>query len=246
MNCMNFTDVEIYTMMHKVEVDITEKCDLKCTACSRSSWQAPSNRYMTIDQITGFLDESVHLNWKWEWIALLGGEPTLHPDFLDIIDMMVEYKKHNPECIIKLKTNGADEAMKVLPDVPSCIQVINSHASKAANDAGHEIPFNVAPIDVGEWDEQNIIPCRYPWFCGMGLTRDGYFPCASTGGIYRVFNLTNTIKSLKDVTFEALDEMFLLSCKYCGAYLEADDRLKKYDIHTVTESWRKAYEEYNR
>ena len=41
---------------------------------------------MTLAQIQQFVQESIELNKKWKLINLLGGEPTIHQDFLEIVD----------------------------------------------------------------------------------------------------------------------------------------------------------------
>jgi hypothetical protein len=231
--------------MHRIELDITEQCNLRCTACVRSSGVAPSTKQMTVEQVEKFVNDSINLHWKWESIMLIGGEPTMHPLLFDIINAIKKYKNYHKKCLVKLMTNGSRLAEAVLPKIPSWIVIINNSQHKLKNDQNHHLPFNVAPIDVGEWDEANLIKCNRPFRCGMGLTRDGYFACHNAGGIHRVFGLDGGIKALKDVTFKKLDSMIPLSCKYCGFYFEADERYKKFDIHLITKSWKSAYKKFN-
>jgi MoaA/NifB/PqqE/SkfB family radical SAM enzyme len=72
--------------LNQIEIDITYECNLKCINCNRSSTQAPIKEGMTLEQIENFVRESVELNKKWKLINLLGGEPSIHKDFLEIVN----------------------------------------------------------------------------------------------------------------------------------------------------------------
>ncbi len=81
-----------------IELEITSDCNLFCINCDRSCRQARTKEYMTLDQVEKFVHQSLELDWEWEHIRLLGGEPTLHPQFFDIIKMkpggwFIKYKK---------------------------------------------------------------------------------------------------------------------------------------------------------
>jgi len=200
---------------------------------------------MTVEQVEKFVRDSIDLRWQWESIMLIGGEPTLHPQLPEIIVRIKKYKDYNNLCRVGLMTNGTDAAEKILPSIPPWITIFNNHQSKLQKDQGHDVPFNTAPVDVGEWNERGLTKCNKPVICGMGLTRDGYFACQNAGSIHRVFNLGGGIQNLKDVTFQTLDRLIPVSCKYCGFYLMAKGCHKKYDIHVMTESWKKAFKKYN-
>ena len=60
-----------------------EFCSLSCLNCNRScaSHQAPSNRFISIDAIKDFLHQVKIFKWDLENIHIVGGEPTLHPQF---------------------------------------------------------------------------------------------------------------------------------------------------------------------
>jgi len=72
---------EYYRNLSMIEIDITYACNLRCYNCNRSCTQAPTVERMTVDQIKKFVEESKASNLQWKRIRILGGEPTLHPDF---------------------------------------------------------------------------------------------------------------------------------------------------------------------
>jgi len=244
-NYMRYSEDEVYNIMHRIEIDIIEQCNYRCKACSRSCGNAPSAERMTIEQIEVFVNDSIRLNWQWNSIMIIGGEPTMHPNLLEIIKVIKKYKDFNRACIIRLMTNGSDVAKKVLPVIPSWVVIQNNAKTKLTKYQGHYMPFCVAPADIGEWDQYNLVKCNRPCMCGMGLTKDGFFLCHLSGGIHRVFGLEKGIEKLDDVTFESLNKLLPLSCKYCGFYFEAGERYKKYDINIITKSWEEAYKNYN-
>jgi len=45
---------------------------------------------MSVEQIQKFINESVDNNVKWERIRVMGGEPTLHPDIFEILNLLLE------------------------------------------------------------------------------------------------------------------------------------------------------------
>jgi len=62
------------------EMEITTKCNLKCTICEHTYWQEPS-RDMSFEQVKSVVDQFGDL----KWVAFTGiGENFLHKDFLDM------------------------------------------------------------------------------------------------------------------------------------------------------------------
>jgi molybdenum cofactor biosynthesis enzyme MoaA len=98
---------------HRIEIDITFKCNLNCFNCNRSCRQAPSDEAMSVDQIKKFIGESISQIRKWECITIMGGEPTLHPGIFEIIKILLLYcKEHSPETSIRIASNGFARRLK--------------------------------------------------------------------------------------------------------------------------------------
>src|SRR5262249_16382666 len=114
--------------LRRIEIDITYACNLTCANCDRSCGQAPTGERMTLEQIEFLVKESVTKGFKWERIRLLGGEPTLHPNFFGILDLLISYRdtfSHNT--VIEITTNGYGPRVKsVLARVPPGVQINNT------------------------------------------------------------------------------------------------------------------------
>ena len=83
-------------------IEVTDRCNLTCPTCYAGS--SPTyGRHRTLDEIKSMLDTIV-LNEKEPDVVQIksGGEPTLHPDFFEILD----YAKSLPIRHLMLNTNG--------------------------------------------------------------------------------------------------------------------------------------------
>lgn len=163
--------------LNRIEIEITSKCNLKCYQCDRSSAQAPSNEEMSVEQIKYFVDESIENKCLWYEIEILGGEPTLHTHFLEILAEIERYTSFNPNCKILLITNGYGKKVnEVLVTVPKRVLIDNTKKKKI-----NTIPFNdfnIAPKDLEKYKNDNFIRgCKILSECGLGLTRYGYYIC---------------------------------------------------------------------
>ncbi len=111
-----------------IEIDLTYFCNLKCSNCNRSCSQAPSREYITLNQIQDFIDASMKEGVRWKRIRLLGGEPTLHPHFPEVVKMILGYKEnYSPKTKIEVATNGYGTFVnKMLSSLPEGIEIINT------------------------------------------------------------------------------------------------------------------------
>lgn len=202
---------------NKIEIDITYKCNARCRSCNRSVWKAPSKDQITLKQIKKFVEESINKDLKWKEMRVLGGEPTLHPNIHEILDVLLNYNhKHSPETRIKVLTNGiGDTVNKVLSELPDEIIVDNSHKKL---DHDRHVFFYNAPCDnlfykyADYWNG-----CWIMEICGMGLTPYGYYPCAVAGSIDRVFGFNFGRKTFPSFDDPMKEEMRTF-CKFCGHF----------------------------
>ncbi len=84
--------------LDRLELDITYACNLHCFNCNRSCEQARTNDHMSVAQIRHFLAESRDRGQKWRMIRVIGGEPTIHPNFLEIIGLLVGIPSDSFSC----------------------------------------------------------------------------------------------------------------------------------------------------
>jgi hypothetical protein len=204
--------------LRKIEIDITYSCNLTCPNCNRSCSQAPTAGRMTFEQVNVFVKESIAREVKWERIRLLGGEPTLHPQFSQIISLLISYRDtFSNNTIIEVSTNGYGKKVEnIIAKLPRGIIINNTH--KRSDVTPNFDTLNVAPRDLKTYKRADYRSgCWIIRECGIGLSSSGYYPCAVAGGIDRIFgwdagrqNLPNDDDNMRD-----LMERF---CSHCGHF----------------------------
>jgi Radical SAM superfamily/4Fe-4S single cluster domain len=225
-----------------IEIDITYRCQLGCFNCNQSlgQGQAPSNEEMTVEQIKKFVQESQNNQVKWKRIHVLGGEPTLHPHFLEILSVLLEYKQnYSPDTSIEVVSNGYGERTnEILKKVPNQITVNNT--LKKSKEQFFK-PFNKAPKDSifhKYTDYSN--GCYVTQKCGTGLTPYGYYPCTVAGGIDRIFGFDKGRKVLPSQEDSMID-LLQTFCQLCGMFkcntIGSNDTV-------LSSTWNLAYKEY--
>jgi uncharacterized radical SAM superfamily Fe-S cluster-containing enzyme len=81
-DCGLCTEHEQHTCLGLVE--ITSSCNLQCPMCYASS--GPGGKHLTFDECKAAIDRLVQVEGRAEVLQLSGGEPTIHPDFLRILE----------------------------------------------------------------------------------------------------------------------------------------------------------------
>ena len=234
-----FLKKEYQRSLRYIQIDITYMCNLNCINCNRSCGKAINEESLSVAQIKKFIDESINKQIFWERIDILGGEPTLYTELIEILELLAQYKKnYSSSTIIQVVTNGRGNA-KILEKIPSDIAIYNSHLQNK-NKLSH--PFNVAPIDKFFYKNSDFTNgCWITQNCGIGLNKYGYYPCAVAAGIDRVFGFNKGRKTLPDETDLMLD-LLNLFCRYCGHFIYSDGTQKE----QITSTWDKAYHNYSK
>jgi hypothetical protein len=162
-----------------------------------------------------FLAESIAQGITWERIRLLGGESTLHPELMGIIDLLADYRDaHAPEVRIEVFTNGCGEKVnRMLSLLPGQIDIKNIY--KTGRDRLFR-PFNQAPADsrLHRFADYSV-GCRIIEECGLGLTPTGYYPCAIAGGIDRIFEFGIGRQHLPSPD-DDMEDLLAVFCPLCG------------------------------
>ncbi len=82
-------------------VEVTDRCNLTCPTCYAGS--SPTyGRHRTLDEIKKMFDVIVENEKEPDVVQISGGEPTIHPQFFEILD----YAKSLPIRHLMLNTNG--------------------------------------------------------------------------------------------------------------------------------------------
>lgn len=222
-------------LISHVQLEITTACNLTCPNCDRACAQAPSKEHMTLEQIRRFVRESLDQGKTWGRVDILGGEPTLHPQYADVWKTLEPLRPWVRRW--RLTTNGTSDVVKRrLAETPEWVKVRNSANEKAEPDFS---AVNVAPCDQGVTD---ALACSVPWRCGMALTRYGYFLCGAGAGIARIFRLPIGIKRLSALTPEALRAQRERLCRLCGHSASTTHRTTKQEY---SPTWERAVMAYN-
>ena len=81
-------------------LEITSSCNLSCPMCYAHS--GPGGKHLSFDECTAAIDRLVETEGRPEVLQLSGGEPTIHPQFLEILD----YGYRQPIDVVMINTNG--------------------------------------------------------------------------------------------------------------------------------------------
>lgn len=80
-------------------LEITSACDLDCPICLVAGRVPPA---MTVDEVRRVIDKLVEYEGRLNMLTLSGGEPTMHPQFLEVVDAV-----RRPQIgILSVSTNG--------------------------------------------------------------------------------------------------------------------------------------------
>lgn len=225
-------------------IDITMRCNLYCGNCDRAVGLAPSDECISVEQVDRFVRESMDRRWEWRRIKVAGGEPTLHPGFDRILETLAPYKKHHPECEVRILTNGHGEEVRGrLSSLPEWVTVRNSSKTSGVQ---RFRTFNVAPIDLDAHRTCDFSRgCFIIEDCGMALTRYGYYCCAAGSAVDRVFGFDVGLKFLSSVTDAAMKDQRTRLCRYCGHY-RSNYKTVRTRTQEMSPSWQEAVARYRR
>ena len=232
----------------RIEIDITYRCNLRCVNCNRSIARAPENLDIATDKIVEFVEDSLRRSLRWRRIRLLGGEPTLHPQFMQIVELLRSYRDRGNLCSIEIVTNGYGSVVnRQLKQLPADIWVENSR--KKPGYQGGFRPFSMAPADDPAYSRVCFINgCEIISVCGMGLTPQGYYPCALSGGIDRIVGRHIGRTNLPDPD-DDMEDILEWACPLCGRFKDGHhmpkERIPLLTTELISPSWEQLYDEWN-
>ncbi len=221
-------------LLNKIEIDVTYDCNMKCVNCNRGCDLFPSNERISIDKVGNFVNDFLSHQHKLDRIIIIGGEPTLHPDILQIIDIIHEYKRVYAECNIHLATNGvSDFSRHIITLMPSWLRI----KTNTKKPFPRHYKFYKASKDFN----QPAKACYLPWKCGFSLNPHGYYPCAPGATIDRIFNLGVAIKQIDQLNCQNFIKQMQILCEYCGFNPLIRSGTRRREIAHMSPSWKTAY-----
>ena len=232
------------------EVHLTYACDLLCVGCNRACFvKPPHTPPMTLDRYGEFLDELRTGDIHVRKIRLLGGEPTLHPQFLKFVDMTVEYARSIARaCSIRVVSNQFSQHSRELFLEARAIH--GNLVRRSANikplgrvDFGEKKFMFISPEDAGvkrmggcDWESSRTT-------CGFGVDQLGNTLCPMGGTVDSLLRLNaraTSVKQLLDTEFHRWQSSVL--CKHCGGCMEFSPlpRTWKHNGTPVSKTWHEA------
>jgi Radical SAM superfamily/4Fe-4S single cluster domain len=230
-----------------IGIALTYACNLRCLNCDESSAQAPADAQMSVEQIQRFVDECVAADYHWDLMEIAGGEPTMHPEFPEIIRVLREYRnRYSPQTRIKVLTNGAGEKVQqIAAQIPSDIEVENSNkVGKRQIELKHST-FNLTPGEVAGYENVDYTnACEYTYRCGTGLGPTGYYHCPVAAGMDRIFEWNLGRQSLPSAD-DDMEDLAKAFCSMCGYFLKQQEYKKPLPKQYTSPVWQGLYDAYH-
>jgi hypothetical protein len=165
-----------------IQIDITNACHLRCAHCTRAVPHIKKPFFADLE----FVEKALQSLKGWRrGVGCMGGEPTMHPQFVEICAL---YRKYFPKSQRGLFTAGGKfyEKHKDLIDDTFGIILFNNHET-----AGVHQPIFVASEDVIK-DEtlrnELIDKCWIQTLWSPSITPRGAFFCEVAGTIDNLFD----------------------------------------------------------
>jgi len=245
-----------------LKINVTYRCDRGCSNCNRATHLCPSSREEDISpkQLSNMLEDCVKVGKSWTRITLTGGEPTMHDNFEEIVDILMNYKKeHNPAIRIGTYTYHHPKFYYKIENVMKKYPSEINNGVYAKNNKGfeikdtmkekpriHKIAYFKAPIDIepSKYNKDHLYHgCNEgARLCGIGYDTTGFYCCPVGAAIAKIFNLNVAIKTVAELTAKRLIEQYVPLCRLCGCYAHYKANV---DRDLISPTWAKAIKEYN-
>lgn len=223
---------------NSAEWHLSLACTLECAACSRGSFlREPHTEPMTIEDAHEFCRQARELGWI-PGIVITGGEPTMHPDFLEMVRIATEFTRSGVTTRamapsesrsvnhVRVFSNAYTEKSRRLMEeaherygasIVSDTWKRDGSVTGPAMYPGWGLDTFVSPHDLGK-------PLRLPCYqhasgvCGLSVDHDGYSPCSIGGALDALLHVGGRTKVLADlfdpVKMAAMTEAL---CRHCGS-----------------------------
>jgi hypothetical protein len=206
-----------------IEIDVTDFCNMRCRMCVRGcDLKGPLKREMlSLADIQRFIKETINAGWRWNIVKVVGGEPTLHPDIVEIVKLIKKGKITNN---IFFFSNDISEKSKELKEIITPLVNryvtrlgVGGYKSKDKLSYEHHYTPYIKPSDIGVNYKANVNKCTIPFKCGMGFTSRGYGICCNAVNFMRILGHDSSLRTLTDLlSRKKYIEQMEKYCSICG------------------------------
>ena len=230
-------------MARNFEIDITYRCNLACKWCDRlygTEFLKPDS--ITLNQMRDYAIDIAKYIEPLSVIQILGGEPTLHPQIFEILDILLEIlcpsRAGGP---LKLLTNGTGQNINSILDKIkkryTQKQIVRGlETPKSRYTIQHHFPIFQALCDYSEVPENHYKGCSVKQRCGSIATPYGFYLCRAHMRIACLFKLGPGLDHV--FTPEEEKQAANVICNYCIGATIGPDVSPTYA--KILEEWRQA------
>ncbi|MFH0902131.1 MAG: hypothetical protein V2A73_15985 [Pseudomonadota bacterium] len=180
---------------------------------------------MTLDDAREWCKQADEIGWKRfqptkenARIILIGGEPTVHPDFMEFVQLAMEWSG----AYVQVYSNGWSAQTRALLEharIHHSASIERSNAKPRGSVTGPEwagwrLDMYVSPADAGVPSP----PCYvHPSeICGLGIDHEGYSMCPIGASVRALLGLPRTRRFADLFDIDLAARMTAEECSHCG------------------------------
>ena len=237
-----------------IEIDITRRCNLYCNGCDRlcnfngkndseKEFFFNSDSDMTILEVKEILKQLS--NFKIDKLSIIGGEPTLNKDVVEICKLVDNADFINIKLLATNHTNEdiVDSIRKTCKNIEIRYDqgVEINKIAKIKNDSHYNILLS--PYEEGM--ELSSVPCGFFYGCGINVHKyDGkikWFWCSAGTSIAKLLLEENLLKNSIFELLSSYGKMIEIMPKICSNCMySAKDKIKVKDDNRVSKCFKTA------
>lgn len=217
--------------MTTIQIDVTNVCDRSCSNCTRFCGHFPKEKiyFMSVEHYEAAVKSLVGYEGR---IGMIGGEPTLHPDFPQLCEILKKYIPNREQRGLWSNTSGKFDDYKDIIDDTFGFMNLNDHVSNPILHTpilvASEDFINDKALSEDEWrDLTNKCWVQMNW--SATITPKGAYFCEVAGMLDYLFegNIAWDITTCPDWWKKKVDEYALQiewACRKCGCQLPLKPR----------------------